>query len=154
MTQDIVKVGSQDVSDVQDINKRLTEKTLRMRCLAYMHQIKSNLLIETIHNMNNSKKQLADLTLTLTEQKSIISQQNKVLKKKNSTLEHDRDLLELKVEERVEAYDKLAHYDALTNLPNRFLFKDRLKHALARANQHSTKVALLLLDLDRFKNIN
>ncbi|NOQ14004.1 MAG: EAL domain-containing protein [Methyloprofundus sp.] len=154
MTQDIVQLGSQHVSDVQDINKRLTEKTLRMRCLAYMHQVKSNLLVETIHDMNSSKKQLADLTIELEEQKSIITQQNKILKKRNTVLEHDRDLLELKMEERVEAYDRLAHYDSLTDLPNRFLFKDRLKHALAGVNRQAGKIALLLLDLDRFKNIN
>jgi len=154
MTQDIVQVGSQHVSDVQDMNKRLTEKTLRMRCLAYMHQVKASLLVETIYDMNNSKKQLAELTNELEEQKDLVSYQNKILLKKNVNLEHDRDLLELKVEERVEAFDKLAHYDTLTDLPNRFLFKDRVKHALARAIRKKGNIALILLDLDRFKNIN
>lgn len=154
MTQDIVQVGSQHVSDVQDINKRLTEKTLRMRCLAYMHQVKASLLVETIYDMNNSKKQLAELSNELEEQKNLVSHQNKILEQRNVTLEHDRDVLELKVEERVEAFDKLAHYDILTELPNRFLFKDRVKHALAHAKRKTGNVALILLDLDRFKNIN
>jgi len=154
MTQDIVQVGSEHVSDVQDINKRLTEKTLRMRCLAYLSQVKSNLLVETIYDMTNSKKQLSNLNNELQEQKQIVAHQNTILQKKNTNLEHDRDLLELKIEERVEAYDKLAHYDSLTDLPNRFLFKDRLKHAITSVNRQPGKVALLLLDLDRFKNIN
>jgi len=48
----------------------------------------------------------------------------------------------------------LAHYDALTNLPNRVLFTDRLDQSLARARGHGCAVAVLFLDLDRFKNIN
>lgn len=49
---------------------------------------------------------------------------------------------------------KLANYDTLTLLPNRALFHDRLEHALLQAERHFNKVALLFIDLDRFKNIN
>ncbi len=48
----------------------------------------------------------------------------------------------------------LAHHDALTELPNRALFLDRLKQALARARWHGRLVAVIFLDLDRFKVIN
>src|SRR3984885_7312760 len=48
----------------------------------------------------------------------------------------------------------LAYYDALTGLPNRTLLQDRLQNALAEARRHKYKVALLFLDLDRFKDIN
>ncbi|OHB28756.1 MAG: hypothetical protein A2X84_06500 [Desulfuromonadaceae bacterium GWC2_58_13] len=48
----------------------------------------------------------------------------------------------------------LAHHDSLTGLPNRALFQDRLRHAIDKAERAQQKVALLLLDLDRFKNIN
>ena len=48
----------------------------------------------------------------------------------------------------------LAHYDALTKLPNRTLFGDRIQQALAAAKRSDKKVALLFLDLDRFKSIN
>jgi diguanylate cyclase (GGDEF)-like protein/PAS domain S-box-containing protein len=62
------------------------------------------------------------------------------------------DITERKVaEERVQF---LAYYDALTGLPNRALLQDRLAKALASALRRKDKVALLFLDLDRFKDIN
>lgn len=48
----------------------------------------------------------------------------------------------------------LAHYDPLTNLPNRALFADRLKHALMTASRNQKKTALLFLNLDKFKMVN
>ena len=54
-------------------------------------------------------------------------------------------------EERVQF---LAYYDALTELPNRTLLRDRLAKAIAGAHRRKSKLALLFLDLDRFKNVN
>jgi len=48
----------------------------------------------------------------------------------------------------------LAWHDALTGLPNRALFVDRLETTLAAASRNDQKLAVLFLDLDRFKNIN
>ncbi len=48
----------------------------------------------------------------------------------------------------------LAHYDPLTELPNRVLFQDRLAHALLRAKRKQCHAALMNLDLDNFKDIN
>lgn len=49
---------------------------------------------------------------------------------------------------------QLAHYDAVTGLPNRLLFKDRINQALAHASRHKVQLATLFIDLDRFKLIN
>lgn len=48
----------------------------------------------------------------------------------------------------------MAHYDPLTDLPNRVLFQDRLLHAINMADRNKTKVILAFIDLDGFKNVN
>lgn len=53
-----------------------------------------------------------------------------------------------------EALAFLAHHDALTRLPNRLLLRDRLAQALARASREGQPLALLFIDLNRFKEIN
>ena len=70
-----------------------------------------------------------------------------------------RDITEQKVAEhaRDEAEEQLRHqalYDGLTGLPNRMLFLDRVTHALMAARRETWELALLMLDLDRFKEIN
>ena len=53
-----------------------------------------------------------------------------------------------------EELEHLAHHDVLTGLPNRLLFRDRLDHAIQRAQRAGRKLAVLFLDLDRFKHVN
>ena len=48
----------------------------------------------------------------------------------------------------------LAYHDALTDLPNRHLFDDRLQQALARARRNQRRIGVLYLDIDRFKVVN
>ncbi len=48
----------------------------------------------------------------------------------------------------------MAHYDLLTNLPNRALFQDTLRNAISKAKRAKSKIALMFLDLDNFKMIN
>ncbi|MGB0467902.1 MAG: sensor domain-containing protein [Pontibacterium sp.] len=54
-------------------------------------------------------------------------------------------------EERVK---HMAHHDALTGLPNRMLLEERLANALQQASSHNEKLAVLFIDLDRFKHVN
>jgi diguanylate cyclase (GGDEF)-like protein/PAS domain S-box-containing protein len=59
-----------------------------------------------------------------------------------------------KVRQSQDELDHMAHHDPLTSLPNRLLFHDRLNHALQRASRDGEALAVLFIDLDRFKNVN
>lgn len=58
------------------------------------------------------------------------------------------------VKQTQEKLDHMAHHDPLTTLPNRLLFHDRLQHAIQRAGRGNKQLAVLFIDLDRFKNVN
>jgi diguanylate cyclase (GGDEF)-like protein/PAS domain S-box-containing protein len=59
-----------------------------------------------------------------------------------------------RLKESQEKLDHLAHHDPLTGLPNRLMFHDRLQHAMVRAARAGSQLAVLFIDLDRFKNVN
>ncbi len=58
------------------------------------------------------------------------------------------------VEKKDNQIDRVVHYDTLTNLPNRLLFLDRLDQELTRAQRDNSMMAVLTINLDRFKQIN
>lgn len=81
----------------------------------------------------------------------------KIEREHSSRLSHEIER-RLKIEEELREshghFRYLAHHDALTGIPNRTLFLDRFEHALANARRHGSRLALLFIDLDRFKPIN
>jgi diguanylate cyclase (GGDEF)-like protein len=66
----------------------------------------------------------------------------------------DQALAALEAADHLERTQHLAEHDALTGLPNRTLLLERLRHALSRSLRSEKTIALLFLDLDRFKAIN
>ncbi|HZX30332.1 MAG TPA: EAL domain-containing protein [Rhodocyclaceae bacterium] len=76
---------------------------------------------------------------------------------RTAELAEANERLQAEIEERRQAEQRVWHvanHDALTTLPNRSLFHDRLNQALAQAKRRGEKVALVFVDLDRFKSIN
>ena len=62
---------------------------------------------------------------------------------------------QIRERERAEArLSELVHYDSLTGLPNRVLFRDRMRVAIANGERQSQVTTVMYLDLDRFKNVN
>ncbi len=127
-------------------------------CDGFDHQCPLKNVLETkenttvVHNHPNKdgEKRYIELAATplLDEDKNCIG-----------IIESARDItghIEAKNEltEQRSILDYQAHHDALTGLPNRVLFNDRLEQAIEVAKRNETKVALLFIDLDHFKEIN
>ena len=69
----------------------------------------------------------------------------------------DRDMLDHRFAAAIEQEEAARHaafHDVLTGLPNRALFNDRLEHGMAQAERHGWKLAVMFVDLDKFKSIN
>lgn len=66
----------------------------------------------------------------------------------------ERKLAEDALRDQQSRINFMAFHDALTGLPNRSLFYDRLNHGLARARRNRSKLCVMLIDVDRFKSVN
>lgn len=106
--------------------------------------------------------QLSDLGVTLTEipPHNPLLEMLMLLQTNRSAMGDARELanaLKQRREELERANHELAHrayHDALTGLPNRLMLRDRVEQAIARAQRNQTTLAVLFIDLDRFKAIN
>jgi diguanylate cyclase (GGDEF)-like protein len=67
---------------------------------------------------------------------------------------HEQQLVEQRLRESESELSFLARHDALTGLPNRMMWSERLSEALVDAHRHGRQLAILMLDLDGFKNVN
>jgi diguanylate cyclase len=89
-----------------------------------------------------------------------VQEASEKLSQVNQGLENEvkaRHLLELELVAVIEQQKETLHaslHDALTGLPNRILFNDRLEHGIEQAKRHGWKLAVMFLDLDKFKTIN
>lgn len=124
-----------------DIKPAFNEEQFRALIQPLLDGDKDSLTFETVHRHKNGTDLPVEIFLQYIKPENELPRFVAIV----------RDL-----SERIEAQEKLlyqAHHDFLTSLPNRFLFIDRLEHALER-RQNEGNLALLFMDLDRFKVIN
>jgi diguanylate cyclase (GGDEF)-like protein len=143
--------------------------------MAFAFLVFMGLMISTSFNINKSHKNEIQLTLN---NKNLINNLNSeigIRETAQKELEQNKRELEVKVEERTRelvdinaslerVIDKkeqaeqtlqyLAYHDELTGLPNRNTLVDRIGQSIKKSSRDKEKMAILFLDLDRFKNVN
>lgn len=124
--------------------------------LIMLHPIKR--MTKHVNELCQSRDFKKRLTTSTSDDFSIlINQFNQMLdaveEREDELKIHSKHLARL-VEVRTEQLYQKAHFDALTGLPNRYLLVDRLQQAISKSARNQLNLALLFLDLDRFKIIN
>ncbi len=106
---------------------------------------------------NDSPQTIADLERQLEEARQETAYYKRISEEAGKKrLKEVDDLIQL-IAARKRAEEKLAYlatHDALTGLPNRILFTEHLNHAILSAQRNGLKLAVMMLDLDKFKEIN
>lgn len=79
---------------------------------------------------------------------------NEAINQKISEINEINATLEIKVNDRTAELKRIAHYDALTGIPNRILLADRMRQAIAQARREQKILGVCYLDIDGFKPVN
>lgn len=132
---EILKQGKEVKIPVQIINEAITQNK--------EVEYKVAKSADDLHQVNTElAKEVAERLVIETELSDM----------KNDLADVRDDLSKSQVNE--EESRNVALHDALTGLPNRILFEERLDHGLTQAKRHGWKFAVLFIDIDNFKNIN
>ena len=99
-------------------------------------------------------KEIADLSFGLREMLIRIDEQKQRLLESEEELRAHNENLESLVEARTAEIEHQAHHDRLTNLPNRWLFGNRVQHAAKLGHRTGKMLAVMFIDLDNFKYVN
>lgn len=103
--------------------------------------------------VQEAAKDLMEVNETLCQGPEDLKETESALKRARTALEETKVALTTTRGEEKDARLRALH-DAMTGLPNRDLFNDRLSHAISLADRHDWNLAVLFLDLDQFKYIN
>jgi diguanylate cyclase (GGDEF)-like protein len=117
-----------------------------------------NLMVHHVREFSHSKDYKKRLDLKLNDELGTLAHgfnhMINVVEEREQALKNQSNNLQEIVDERTEQLYQKAHYDSLTMLPNRYLLSDRLEHAISSAKRNKDGLAVLFMDLDRFKIIN
>ncbi|MEY8213264.1 MAG: diguanylate cyclase, partial [Colwellia sp.] len=113
-----------------------------------LNEIKS--AFEKNHSGQFPKIQLSNQSQEFTSIANAFNTMNKKLSETTVSLESMKET----VAEKTQVLERIAHYDILTNLPNRVLLADRISQAMLQCSRHQQSLAVVFLDLDGFKTVN
>lgn len=123
---DIKKVRSENISDASSLSLNISANKWMIEEFSYFRNEKELFLQVSVTKCDDEKEELyAVIIRDVTEQKKLHQQ-----------LEH------------------LAHYDLLTNLPNRLQLQTFFKREIAKAKRHNRQIAVFFIDLNKFKEVN
>lgn len=117
-----------------------------------------NVMVRYVRELSQTKDYSKRLDLKLKDELGTLingfNHMLNVVEEREIALRNQSSNLQNLVDERTEQLYQKAHFDSLTLLPNRYLLTDRLEHAMVTAKRRNKSLAILFLDLDRFKIIN
>lgn len=143
--------SNHDTQNLNKINKSLSFYFILISLLVLFISTTGYLFFN-----RNILRPIARTTRALLLQSQGLSQEIDVSLKASET----RDLIDAfnhmseQIKQRERRLDYIAHHDTLTGLANRLMFNERLKHAIQLTDRNDKQLALMMLDLDRFKLIN
>jgi diguanylate cyclase (GGDEF)-like protein/PAS domain S-box-containing protein len=129
-----------------DLAKGHSLESLKQEVQNVLDDASNRAMIETIHHRKDGSTFPVEITLRA------LAPSNDSSRNDNLVVALARDVTEHKQTEA--ELNRLAYYDMLTGLPNRLLFNDRLHQAAFDARRRKRFVALMILDIDRFKVVN
>lgn len=148
---ELAKQSSRDIESLNKLNQSLSFYFILLCLLGFITATVFFLFFN-----HNILRPIAKTTRALFFQSQGMSQELDVSSNTSETREliHAFNHMSEQIKQRENRLDFMAHHDALTNLPNRLLFNERLEHAIKFTDRSHKQLSLMLLDLDRFKLIN
>jgi diguanylate cyclase (GGDEF)-like protein len=148
----IKKNVKQAASELTSINKVLKqEKNVNLSVQTITEAITQNEDVE--HKVEKAADDLHQVNIDLAKEVADRIVMESELADTKTDLAEVRDDLS-KSQAKEEETRQITLHDALTGLPNRLLFEQRFEHGLMQAKRHSWKLAVLFIDIDKFKSIN
>ncbi len=147
--KETVKQAASELTSVNEVLKQ--EEKVHIPVQTTQEAITQNVGVE--HKVAKAADDLKQVNAELTKEVAErVAFESELADTKIDLAEARDDLSKSQVKE--EETRQITLHDALTGLPNRVLFEQRLEHGLIQAKRHGWKLAVLFIDIDKFKSIN